>query len=170
MKKAEVMIANNSGIYKIKVIGRATFECAPPLRSLAKDLADEEFKKIIMDLSSCTAMDSTFMGILAMLGLRARKIAAEMVILNAGSSNIALIEGLGLKKLFTFTNDLSQATRTDEWRKFDASKTDRLDTARTVLEAHDTLMGVDSENVKKFEKVVNMVKKDVDRLSHEEDK
>jgi hypothetical protein len=31
-------------------------------------------------------------------------------------------------------------------------------------------MGVDSENVKKFEKVVNMVKKDVDRLSHEEDK
>ena len=103
MKNAEVLIASNDGVYSIKVNGRATFECAPPLRSLAKELENVVFKKIDVDLSACTGMDSTFMGILAMLGLRAKKIDAVMTIFNAGDLNKSLLFGLGLKKLFTFS-------------------------------------------------------------------
>ena len=35
--------------------------------------------------------------------------------------------------------------------------------AHTVLEAHQTLMDVDEGNVKKFEKVVEMVQKDIEK-------
>ena len=99
MKNAEVLIASNDGVYSIKVNGRATFECAPPLRSLAKDLENVMFKRVDVDLSACTGMDSTFMGILAMLGLRSKKIDAVMTIFNAGELNKSLLFGLGLKKL-----------------------------------------------------------------------
>ena len=103
MKNAEVLIASNDGVYSIKVNGRATFECAPPLRSLAKDLENVMFKRVDVDLSACTGMDSTFMGILAMLGLRSKKIDAVMTIFNAGELNKSLLFGLGLKKLFNFS-------------------------------------------------------------------
>ena len=39
--------------------------------------------------------------------------------------------------------------------------------AETVLEAHQTLMNADEQNVKKFEKVVELVQKDLDRINQE---
>ena len=41
----------------------------------------------------------------------------------------------------------------------------KLENATTVLEAHKTLMDVDSDNVAKFEKVVEFVQKDLDKLN-----
>ena len=162
MKNTEVLIASNDGVYSIKVNGRATFECAPPLRSLAKELENVVFKKIDVDLSACTGMDSTFMGILAMLGLRAKKIDAVMTIFNAGDLNKSLLFGLGLKKLFTFSEG---EISLDPQGGTSQDGADRIASARTVLEAHKTLMDVDEENVRKFEKVVDFVQKDLDRLN-----
>jgi len=162
MKNAEVLIASSDGVYSIKVNGRATFECAPPLRTLAKDLENIEFRKIDVDLAACTGMDSTFMGILAMLGLRSKKIDAVMTIFNAGELNKSLLFGLGLKKLFQFAEgEVSFGGQSGS----SAESPDRIASAQTVLEAHKTLMDVDGENVKKFEKVVDFVQKDLDKLN-----
>lgn len=162
MKNADVLIASKDGVYSIKVNGRATFECAPPLRNLAKNLETTLFSKIEVDLSACTGMDSTFMGILAMLGLRTKKIEAEMTIFNVSESNMALLHGLGLKKLFNFASG-SMTTGSSEPHVSDS--VDKKLSATTVLEAHEALMGVDSQNVKKFEKVVDLVQKDLDRMN-----
>ena len=162
MKNAEVLIASNDGVYSIRVIGRATFECAPPLRALAKDLESIVFRKIDIDLAACTGMDSTFMGILAMLGLRAKKIDAVMTIFNAGDLNKSLLFGLGLKKLFNFSEG---EIRFEPEAGSAEGTADRIASAQTVLEAHKTLMDVDEENVGKFEKVVDFVQKDLDRLN-----
>lgn len=162
MKNAEVLIASNDGVYSIKVNGRATFECVPPLRSLAKELENVVFRKIDVDLSACTGMDSTFMGILAMLGLRAKKIDAVMTIFNAGDLNKSLLFGLGLKKLFNFSEG---EIRFESEAGSAEGTADRIASAQTVLEAHKTLMDVDEENVGKFEKVVDFVQKDLDRLN-----
>ncbi len=162
MKNAEVLISSNDGIYSIRVIGRATFECAPPIRALAKSLESILFRKIDVDLAACTGMDSTFMGILAMLGLRAKKIDAVMTIFNAGDLNKSLLFGLGLKKLFHFSEgDVALDAQTSA----SGCDTDKIENAQTVLEAHKTLMDVDEENVSKFEKVVDFVQKDLDKLN-----
>lgn len=168
MKKADILISNKGGVYSIKVDGRATFECTPPLRSLAKNLDQISFSAICVDLKGCTGMDSTFMGILAMLGLRAKKVNAEMVVLNVGDSNMALLHGLGLKKLFSFgTGELSDIADDGSRQQApakDSQPQDKVASAQTVLEAHKALMDVDGQNVKKFEKVVDLVQKDLDRL------
>ena len=163
MKETDVLIAHNKGVYNIKVEGRATFEYGPPLRTLAKNLENENFERISVDLRECTGMDSTFMGLLAMLGLRARKINAFMEILNANEMNMGLLGGLGLEKLFKFSVRDTTEDKDKDWKKTE-TQSDKLSTAEAVVDAHDTLMDVDPGNIPKFERVVDFAKKDLDKL------
>lgn len=166
---AELLISNQDGIYSIKVEGRATFECAPPLRNLAKTLEQVSFKKICVDLGECVWMDSTFMGILAMLGLHARRVSADMIIYNADEQNQNLLCGLGLKKLFTFaTGTVAGIDGTELTESSSSDAAAKSASAQTVLDAHKTLMNVDEQNVKKFERVVDMVQKDLNKMNDTE--
>lgn len=169
MQNATLSIASENGIYAVKASGRATFECAGPLRELAGKLAEEEFTRIDVDLAECQGMDSTFMGILAMLGLRSRKIGAEMNIVNANELNKSLLYGLGLKKLFNYTEGTVVMPGNESASTGASSGKLDLESAQTVLDAHKTLMDVDDSNKKKFEAVVDMVQKDIDRLNKDED-
>jgi len=155
--KADVSIAQSSGIYKIKVSGRASFECSPPLRNLAKSFDNEKLNGITVDLAKCESMDSTFMGVLAMLGLRAMKQKCSIEVVNASDFNLNLLEGLGLSKLFTFKTE--EIHDSSEFESTTGMHEDEKND--TVLEAHEVLMEVDDENVDKFEKVVELVRKDL---------
>ncbi len=160
----EVFISSTDGEHRIKVTGRATFDCAPPLRDLANSLAKVSFTAIRVDLGACEWMDSTFMGVLAMLGLRAKAVNAVMEICRADEQNQSLLIGLGLKKLVTFTQN-SLDREDDSWIQGNQSPVNVAEGAQTVLEAHQTLMDVDAENVPKFEKVVDLVQQDIDRMN-----
>ena len=164
MSSGETIISGSGERYTVKAVGRATFECVAPLRNLAKTLDTVQFKQIDIDLADCQGMDSTYMGVLAMMALRAKKINAEITIYNASELNRNSLFGLGLKRLFQFKN----GTVTMEEQKsanVPAGPTDQITHATTVLEAHKTLMNVDQGNVEKFEKVVDFVQKDLDRLN-----
>ena len=161
MKRADLLIAHNKGVYNIKVEGRANFEYGLPLRDFAKNL-EGEFEKISIDLKSCTGMDSTFMGVLAMIGLKSRKIGAVVEIINADANNRHLLIGLGLEKLFVFV-DRQVIQENIEWQQSESGQ-DRMATAETVVEAHQTLMNVDQNNVPKFEKVVEFAQEDLDKI------
>ena len=163
MALATVEITNKNKEFIIFVDGRATFECCPALRTLAKTLEQSLFEGIAIDLGKCTGMDSTFMGILAMLSLRARKQGTILEIYNANSDNIALLYGLGLQKLFVEkTGDLNAI----DGKALDNSNNEKVDVIKAVVEAHETLMDVDDENIKKFEKVVDFAKKDLNNLEN----
>lgn len=162
----EIFISDRDGVYVIKVSGRATFECAPALRNLAKTLESAAFSAIRIDLGDCQWMDSTFMGVLAMLALRAKKTGAEISVHNAGQQNTELLYGLGLKKLFQFVDTGIDAVAAENTAAASAPAGNTANPssyAHTVLEAHETLMDVDEGNVKKFDKVVSLVKQDLER-------
>lgn len=166
MKKADLLIAHTQGVYNIKVQGRANFECAPPLRNLAHNM-DKGFKRISIDLTGCSGMDSTFMGVLAMLGLQVRE-GGKVEIVNADKDNRHLLEGLGIEELFDFVNkDNNESDKDRKWVRPE-EKSSQVDQAETVYSAHDTLVRVYDGNKAKFEKVVEFAKKDLDRLKKDE--
>ena len=107
-------------------------------------------------------MDSTFMGVLAMIGLKARKVGGVVEIINADTNNRHLLIGLGLEKLFAFIERQENLENAD-WQESESDK-DRLTTAETVVEAHQTLMDVDQHNIPKFEKVVEFAQEDLDKI------
>lgn len=168
MKQAKVLIARNNDEYHIKVEGRANFECSPPLRNFAHSLECQDCKGIFIELSECAGMDSTFMGILAMMGLKAKKCGYTVNIVNADNNIQSLLNGLGLQKIFNYV-EISEMESTQKWEDTGHS-TDKTEKAETVLEAHETLMKVDKENIPKFKTVVDFVKKDLGKEDKPESK
>ncbi len=166
MKKADLLIAHNKGAYTIIVEGRANFDYGLSLRNFARNL-DNNFTQIAIDLQACLGMDSTFMGIMAMIGLKAKKKNVQVEILNAGKTNRYLLEGLGLDKLFKFV-DKDTCNICDEKIASGESSCTLLNTAETVVDAHKTLMNVDEKNIPKFEKVVEFAQQDVDKLKEKD--
>ena len=161
MNKANIMIARCKDGYNIKVEGRATFECSSPVKNFVDNIVAGIAKRITIDLSSCTWMDSTFMGTLATLGLHARKANIVVDILNASEKSIKLLKELGIYRLFIF-NSIAPEPICNDWRSITSQAQDKDNIASTVLEAHETLMSVDKQNVLKFKKVVELIKKDID--------
>ncbi len=166
MKESDLLISQHDGIYSVKVTGRANFEYAVPLRELAK--SSSEFKCLRIDLEDCVAMDSTFMGVLSMIGLKSRRCNAAVELLNANDTLKKLLRDLGVSKLFAFT----EGTDPDapQWSAADGSapRNDMLTTAETVTEAHQTLVEVDSGNAARFDQVIEFARQDVERLRNRE--
>ncbi len=162
MSSAEIRFdRTENGTTRIVISGRANFETAVPIRDFVKKLPPS-FRQVAIDLGACTGMDSTFMGVLSMLGLQARKCQARVLLENADGGNRALLSGLGVAKLFTFVETASAENGSGEPAGQPASTP--LETAETVLEAHRTLMEADAENVKRFQTVVELAGKDVENL------
>jgi anti-anti-sigma factor len=159
MDDARIYVSRRGGECKVKVAGRATFAICPELRDLVRSLDSDSLVSsgAVIDLTECNGMDSTFMGILAMFALQARKLGVEIKILNVSKSNRRLLDGLGLGGLFEFVDGAPIAD--SAWD--DDGVSSSSSSAETILEAHKTLMEADEGNVEKFKRVVDMVEKDV---------
>lgn len=166
MSTPKIFLAFDKTECHVKVKGRANFECSPPLRAMSANLENNKITGLHVDLSECSGMDSTFMGILAMIALKVKQLGITADIINAGENNIRLLTGLGLQKLFNFTEVLPGKNFNWDEKKSDSS---RHETAHTVLDAHQTLIDVDKENEKRFKNVVEFVKKDIENEEKKDD-
>jgi anti-sigma B factor antagonist len=163
MNKANIMIARNNKGYCIKVQGRATFECCSPIKNFADNIVSGVIQQITIDLKSCTWMDSTFMGTLAILGLHAKRANISVKIINVDEKNLILLKELGIHKLFVFGSGTPK-TICSEWENIISQQAhpDNKIVAETILDAHETLISVDKKNTSKFTKVVELVKKELE--------
>ncbi|MBQ9789428.1 MAG: STAS domain-containing protein [Lentisphaeria bacterium] len=162
MQDKDILISNSGNVYNIKVCGRANFEYAVPLRHLANCL-NSNIEKICIDGSECTFMDSTFMGVMSMIGLRSKKCGTKVEIYGMAPNVRALLKGLGVDKLFTFfdnVNDMQQSS----WEELAKQEKNMLETAETVSEAHKVLVEADDSNEARFHDVIKFADEDIARL------
>ncbi|MBQ7206892.1 MAG: STAS domain-containing protein [Lentisphaeria bacterium] len=159
MRSSDLLISDKDGVYTVKVSGRANFEYAVPLREIAK--GSGVFRSLVIDLGPCTAMDSTFMGVLTMLALKTRRDNTRMTLYNANPALQKLLRDLGVIKLFTFAEGKVELPETSA---AEAEGPGLLDTAETLSEAHHTLIDAEPANMEKFRDVVAFADADVRRL------
>lgn len=164
MNNANVMISEEGDAYIIQVSGRANFDYAVPLRELSRNLSPN-FRRIIFEMSACTAVDSTFMGVMTMLALTARKQGKVAGVRNVTPQVFGLLKGLGVDKLFVFEETAAPAGGSGAVSV--EANTEALPRARAVVEAHKTLVDVDPGNAAKFEKVIEFAEKDLKKLENE---
>lgn len=166
MEEVGVSISPINGGYKIKAVGRANFDYAVPIRELTKKLDGSEI--LCIDLSECAAMDSTFMGVLSMMGLKARRSTGRIDIACASDNLKALLKGLGVAKLFNYIDHKEDAPDGCCCSMDLSSETTLVDKAETVLEAHQVLAEADEANVAKFAQVIKFAQDDVDRVKKQD--
>src|SRR5881394_298592 len=93
----------------IKIAGRASFNSSLDFKTLINGLAQRGFSRFVLDLTDCPLMDSTFLGVLAGLGLKIGSChngdsRASIELLNPKPRILDLLENLGVSHLFKVLN------------------------------------------------------------------
>ena len=158
MPESHILVAADTTMAQIRVIGRADFSCSQGIRDFGVQAIDNGVERLIIDLSECASMDSTFMGHLAVLGLCGKKQNATVEIANGAEAHVKQLGELGLRPLFVFSQSDSSVV---DWVSLSAAKPVPSQHTEAVLEAHETLMSVDPDNVPRFKDVVEFLRNDL---------
>jgi anti-anti-sigma factor len=156
----------------VRVAGRGTFQNSQPLRNFALDMIEQGYKQFVVDLSQCQGMDSTFLGVLAGIGLRLRQNGnrGEIQIVNVSTSNMELLQTLGLDRLFSVVASMIDTGKDQPPADADFQKLPETDpekpgkplnknqTSDLVLEAHENLMRCDERNAPKFKDLTKFLR------------
>jgi anti-anti-sigma regulatory factor len=153
----------------VKITGRANFNTSVTFKALLAELERLDFPCVVLDLSDCALMDSTFLGVLAGFGLRAvsqRDSGKPRVIelLNAGEPLMESLETMGLLPLFQTKQGAPPAGEVVETTGPSACQPSREEITRASLEAHRTLMSLSPENAARFQDVARFLAEDLQKL------
>jgi anti-anti-sigma regulatory factor len=132
-------------------------------------LAQGGCARFALDLTECVLMDSTFLGVLAGFALRMNELNSHspdhvVELLNPNARVSELLENLGVLHLFRIVTGPAYEPMADTVEALASEKPDSETLTRTSLEAHETLMGIDPENVPKFKDVTKFLAEDLKRF------
>lgn len=154
----------------IRCSGRGSFSNSPTVKSLGDNYIASGGRLIVIDLETCSGIDSTFMGTLAGLSRRLLPTGGAVQIASPSERCLSALESLGLDAL------LSIEPPTAPWRgKVDQIRAS-LDTENDptihlnakdqtlhVLNSHLTLSELSEENEEKFRNVTDCLKEELNR-------
>ena len=154
---ARLQVAVTEGIACVKVEGPANFAAGVDFKTIVHDACEEGGRVLLLDLSNCVNMDSTFLGIL--MGMTGRLDCIEL--LNPSERVIGLLDNLGVLDMLT----VGQGTNPfdAELATADPVNADKRSLTEASLEAHKLLMKINPENVPRFKDVAKFLEEDLDR-------
>jgi anti-sigma B factor antagonist len=152
----------------VKIAGRANFSSTVDFRTLFTELRLKGYGYFVLDLSECALMDSSFLGLLAGLGLKmlpAEKDASNPAIelYYPNPRIVELLESLGVLHLFKVTDSLREMPP-QEANLHAPVNPGKEEITRASLEAHQTLMALNLENVSRFKDVAAFLAEDLKKL------
>jgi len=153
----------------IKIAGRANFTASVDFRALVYGLAQQGQFRFVLDLSECQIMDSTFLGVLAGIGLKLGSVRngnslPTIELFNPNTRIVELLENLGVSHLFPIIKGEKFAVDTLAPLETAGAKADKTQLSRTCLEAHQTLMNINPGNVPKFKEIARFLAEDLKKL------
>jgi anti-anti-sigma regulatory factor len=152
----------------LKIVGRANFSFSPDFKTLLTELSQKGYNRFVIDLSECVLMDSTFLGVLAGFGIKLNQAGASdqrgIELLNANARVTELLENLGALHLFKTTSGALPLPAGIQTRTPQSINPSHEEITRTSLEAHQTLMSVNPENVARFKDVTQFLAEDLKTL------
>jgi anti-sigma B factor antagonist len=140
----------------VRVMGRANFTTSVDFKKLMRQLQASGCQKVVLDLTECILMDSTFLGVLASEGHRQSAPEGDrpqpsLELVNPNQRIRDLIDNLGVTHLFKILE--CNLSKEDFKLVEPAADTSRDEITRTCLEAHQALMALNPANVPKFKDV-----------------
>lgn len=151
----------------VRINGRANFTSSVDFKALLDQLLQKGYTCFVLDLTECVLMDSTFLGVLAGFGLKLYSPQPDNVertvqLYNPNARIFELLENLGVLHLFKVTEGETHAPANSSDVK--STNPSREKVTRTCLEAHETLMNIQPENVSRFKDVAAFLAEDLKRM------
>ncbi len=150
------------GIVVIRVQGKGTHLVTPSLRHVFEATRESEPPtRYVVDLEQCASMDSTFMGMLASMGIdQRRRTGSSLIVANIVPHVRNLLNTLGLKHILELRAAPEPETEGQGARFTPAAapQMTRLQRVVMMIEAHERLVDIDSNNEVKFEGVLKSLR------------
>jgi anti-sigma B factor antagonist len=165
----QLLVAVIDGAPVIRITGRANFTLSVDFKRLINSLRERGHRRFALELSGCQMMDSTFLGVLAGLGLKTAGPGGEpdgaVCLIGANPRILDMLDNLGVRQLF---RALELPTAADaRYEAVDCTGAAKAEVSRTCLEAHELLMALNPANVARFKDVTAFLAEDVKRLEAE---
>jgi anti-sigma B factor antagonist len=169
MANANISVLVGKSCAFLRITGRANFACSPDFKTVLNELASKGYKHFIVDLTECILMDSTFLGVLCGFGMKLNpKGAAEagqgIELFNATARVAELLENLGAAHLFHMKSGAVNLPTDAQACAPESINPSHEQVTRTCLEAHQTLMAMNPENVARFKDVAQFLAEDLKNL------
>jgi anti-sigma B factor antagonist len=165
MTPANLSVLVGKKIACLRIAGRANFASSPDFKTLLSELAGKGYKHFVIDLTECVLMDSTFLGVLAGFGMKLNPKGAPaergIELLNATTRVAELLENLGAANLFRMKNGPLEMPDDVQTCQPESINPTHEQITRTSLEAHQTLMAMNPENVARFKDVAQFLAEDL---------
>src|SRR5215471_13634171 len=166
-----IFVALNERGAFVRVNGRGTFQNAHVLREFGLESIGRGCRTVLLDLSGCLSMDSTFLGVLAGFGLKLRELGREdaLHLFNAGNRTFEACQTLGLDRVARLECGTPgaglQTPPPSDFRRLDAEPSggakDKSATAAVMLEAHEDLCTCDERNEAQFKDVKKFLQQEI---------
>jgi anti-anti-sigma factor len=147
----------------VRVTGQAKFTAATDFKNLLLQLQQDGCTEVILDLTSCSLMDSTFLGVMTGAARRceaARQAgkACTLALFHPTERVLEALENLDVLRMFTVLTDPPQF---NAFKRVGDSNTTRVEMTRTCFEAHETLMNTGPENERRFRDATEFFRKNM---------
>jgi anti-sigma B factor antagonist len=167
---AKLMVAVDGSRAIIRACGRASFTCSASFKQLVTRLYDQGFRRFVLELSECTIMDSTFLGMLVRFAGRLSEGGAgdgAMTLWNPSPRIVELLNSLGMAEYFRVEQRVARRLPPCQEVVPELEGTSKVDAARLALDAHEALVEANPDNELRFKDVMAFLAEDVKRLGTE---
>lgn len=167
-KDIQIAVIDSGDVAVVRVQGRGTFLNSVPLKRFAEHLFQRrQPAHFLVDLQTCETMDSTFMGVLASISLhQSREGRSRVELVNANDQIRRLLKTLGLTHFIHIRHGQPASEHVERaagsLAPAENGHMDRSEQIAHCLEAHKTLVNVDSENEVRFENVIHYLQQSLD--------
>lgn len=161
-RSAELRAARLDRGYLLEVAGRATMHDSHALRAFLGSTVPEVGLDLVIDLSECSFLDSTFLGHILVLHKQLELGAANssFVLVRPSEAVMHMLDESGLAEVLSIVEDCPQ--RIGEFIPLDLTEADAESFARHVLQCHQRLAEIPGPNQEVFKNVVRHMLDELD--------
>jgi anti-anti-sigma factor len=162
MQTGSYLYAWLNNIYIIKLVGSLTYSTSSDLDGFIKRIfAEGGFSNILIDLSETDSLDSTNLGLLAKIGrYTLDNFQRKTSMISPREEINRVLKSMGFDSVFTIITEPEHFSA--ELAAIPHTPQNEHETARTILDAHRTLMELNEANRSVFKNVVRFLEKEIE--------
>lgn len=156
-KPAFLVNSSETSVF-ILIEGKANFLNANTFKKYIDKSLSKPYSHYIIDFEHCTGMDSTFLGIIAWLGLQIKesKHKSYLIVRNLNERNRELFNNLGLQNFISTEESILETSSENSFQFQALEEADRFE-AIDILNAHKNLVKARKENASLFKDLISIL-------------
>lgn len=153
-RPGKILAARHAGTTVLKLVGDVRLTMSASLDNfIVAMFAEQDFASVSIDLSEADGLDSTTLGLLAKIAIKAREqFEFTPLLLCSDPSIIKLLESMCFDTIFDIRQQAPD--QLSDFGELPVAVSSEAEVKEKVLEAHRLLMGLSEENAERFRELV----------------